>query len=165
MKLTPKQRAFCQHYLECGNSTEAYIKAGYKAKGARANAARLIAKDSIKSYIEEQMKEIETERIMSAKEALETITAIARGELEEEVVFSTPSGVVRAKKRADINQRLKALEQILKRYPLSIQKELEEAKQKKLEVETELIQERLKQMKGEGASDFVDIWISAVTEA
>ena len=33
--LTPKQKAFADYYIECGNATEAYRKAGYKNyKGA-----------------------------------------------------------------------------------------------------------------------------------
>ncbi|WP_180235255.1 terminase small subunit, partial [Bacillus cereus] len=30
MKLTPKQQAFCDYYIEIGNATEAAKKAGYK---------------------------------------------------------------------------------------------------------------------------------------
>ncbi|MEG0669155.1 MAG: terminase small subunit, partial [Clostridium sp.] len=29
MKLTPKQKAFADYYIELGNATEAAIKAGY----------------------------------------------------------------------------------------------------------------------------------------
>lgn len=30
MKLTPKQKAFADYYIECGNATEAARKAGYQ---------------------------------------------------------------------------------------------------------------------------------------
>ncbi|UNT57902.1 terminase small subunit [Lysinibacillus capsici] len=57
-KLTPKQQAFADYYIELGNATEAYIKAGYNEKGSRASSARLIANDSVKAYIDERMEEL-----------------------------------------------------------------------------------------------------------
>ncbi len=35
MKLTPKQKAFADYYIQTGNATEAAIKAGYSKKTAR----------------------------------------------------------------------------------------------------------------------------------
>jgi len=55
--LTPKQDLFCHEYLKDRNATQAYIRAGYSRKGARANAAREIAKDSIRAKINELLKE------------------------------------------------------------------------------------------------------------
>lgn len=50
--LTPREHAFVAAYLETHNATQAYIKAGYSPKGANANAARLIAKDSVSAAIQ-----------------------------------------------------------------------------------------------------------------
>ena len=33
--LTPKQKAFADYYIECGNATEAAKRAGYKDSSAR----------------------------------------------------------------------------------------------------------------------------------
>jgi len=55
-KLTPKQQAFADYYIELGNATEAYIKAGYNEKGSRVNSAISIANDSAKSYIDKRME-------------------------------------------------------------------------------------------------------------
>ncbi|WP_374116305.1 terminase small subunit [Lysinibacillus boronitolerans] len=44
--------------MELGNATEAYIKAGYNEKGSRANYARLIANDSVRSYRDNLMEEL-----------------------------------------------------------------------------------------------------------
>ncbi|MFM9535502.1 terminase small subunit [Lysinibacillus sp. IITD104] len=57
-KLNPKQQAFADYYIEFGNATEAYIKAGYNEKGSRANSATLIANDSVKAYIDNLMEEL-----------------------------------------------------------------------------------------------------------
>jgi phage terminase small subunit len=80
MKLSEKQKRFADYYIELGNATEAYIRAGYKEKGARANASRLIANDSISTYIQARMAEKDKERIASQDEILETLTRILRGE-------------------------------------------------------------------------------------
>ncbi|MGK5506724.1 terminase small subunit [Brevibacillus formosus] len=39
MKLTPKQQKFADYYIETGNATEAYRRAGYTGKGNVAEAA------------------------------------------------------------------------------------------------------------------------------
>ncbi|MXQ54278.1 hypothetical protein [Shimazuella alba] len=50
---------------------------------------------------------------MDADEALELLTSIARGEATETVV--TPSGE-KETKEADINQRIKAIDSLMKRF-------------------------------------------------
>jgi phage terminase small subunit len=50
--LTPKQQRFVDEYLIDLNATQAYIRAGYKARGAEANSARLIANDKVRSKID-----------------------------------------------------------------------------------------------------------------
>ena len=79
-KLTERQKRFADYYIETGNATESYIKAGYKKKGARANASRLIANDNISQYIAKRMEEKDKERIASQDEILETLTKVLRGE-------------------------------------------------------------------------------------
>ena len=62
MKLTIKQKAFADYYIELGNATEAYIRAGYKAtkrEVAEANARKLLGNHSVKKYIDDKMKQIE----------------------------------------------------------------------------------------------------------
>jgi len=78
--LTPKQQAFADYYIELGNATEAYIKAGYNEKGSRANSARLIANDSVKAYIDERMEELKSKKVADQQEIMEYLTAIMRGE-------------------------------------------------------------------------------------
>ena len=52
--LTERQKAFVREFLVDQNASAAYIRAGYKdTPSARANAARLIAKDSIQAAIRE----------------------------------------------------------------------------------------------------------------
>lgn len=91
-KLSKKHRAFVDEYFKTGpnrfNATEAYRatypKSSYAA--ARANSARLIAKDSIRLEMERRMVELH----MSADEAMSRLTDIARGDVGELMdVYST----------------------------------------------------------------------------
>lgn len=109
--LTPKQKAFADYYIELGNATEAYIKAGYNKKGARANSARLIAKDSIKAYIDEQLARIGDERIAKGEEVLQYLTKVMRGEEKDQFGLD-----------AALQDRTKAAELLGKRYRLFTEK-------------------------------------------
>ncbi len=110
-KLTDKQKSFCDYYLELGNATEAYIKAGYNKKGARANASRLIANDSIKQYLNERRKQIESERIAKPEEVLQYLTKVMRGEEKDQFDLD-----------ASLQDRTKAAELLGKRYRLFTEK-------------------------------------------
>ena len=79
--LTVKQRKFADEYIKTGNATQAAIKAGYKEKTARFIGAENLTKPNVKAYIDAQMRKIEDAKIMKADEALQGITAIARGTL------------------------------------------------------------------------------------
>ena len=57
--LSPKQRAFVDHYVVSNNATAAYKAAGYKfptESAARVNACRLVATDYIRAEILEQRR-------------------------------------------------------------------------------------------------------------
>jgi len=56
-KLSDKNEAFCKEYLIDSNGTQAAIRAGYSLKTANEQAARLLAKVSIKERIIELQKE------------------------------------------------------------------------------------------------------------
>lgn len=117
MKLTEKQKKFCDEYIKLGNATQAAIKAGYSAKYANTNASKLLQNTTIKSYIDERMEQLASERIMGAQEAVELLSSIARAEITERVVVSTPMGVEEVDKPPDLKTRMQAIREILKRYP------------------------------------------------
>lgn len=84
-KLTPKQKAFCDAYIENGgNATQAAAKAGYSEKTAYATGAENLRKPQIKTYIADRQKEIDSERICSIKEIQEFRTRIVRGEEKDQ---------------------------------------------------------------------------------
>lgn len=117
MKLTEKQKKFADYYIELGNATQAAIKAGYSAKYANTNASKLLQNTTIKSYIDERMEQLASERIMGVEEAVELLSSIARAEITERVVVSTPMGVEEVDKPPDLKTRMQAIREILKRYP------------------------------------------------
>ena len=117
MKLTEKQKRFADEYIQSGNATQSAIKAGYSQKYANTNVSKLLQNTTIKSYIDERMEVIASNRIMTAKEAVELLTGIGRGEVKETVVVASPMGVETVEKEADLKTRISAIKEILKRYP------------------------------------------------
>jgi phage terminase small subunit len=130
VKLTEKQKRFCDYYIETGNATESYLKAGYRVKtdgAARANASRLLTNANVKSYIEQKLKELEDKRIAKAEEVLKYLTSVMRGEETEEVVVveglgEGMSSATTIKKQVGARERIKAAELLGKRYALFTEK-------------------------------------------
>ncbi|MEG2601264.1 MAG: terminase small subunit [Carnobacterium sp.] len=84
--MNKRQKAFADEYLICGNATEAYGKAGYKVDNeaaANVSASKLLRNPKVSEYIDERLKEIESEKIASAEEVLQILTMIARGQRPE----------------------------------------------------------------------------------
>ena len=118
-KLTEKQKAFADYYIESLNASESYKKA-YNCindSTARVEGSKNLAKPNIKSYIDEIMASKNNDRIASQDEILEGLTRIARGLEEEEVVTITQLGeVVRTERTPTNKDKLKAWELLGKRY-------------------------------------------------
>ena len=115
--MNARQKKFCDEYLIDCNATQAAIRAGYSPKTANEQAVRLLANVSIKSYIDEQLERIHNERTADAREVLEYLTAVMRGEHTEQVLKLIGEGIQTI---TDIDvsakERLKAAELIGKRY-------------------------------------------------
>lgn len=108
MKLTPKQKAFADEYLICGNATEAAKKAGYKEKAAYAMGAENLRKPQISAYIAERQKQIEDSRIADIKEVMEFYSSVLRGEVKDQFDMD-----------AALSDRLAAGRELMKRYDKS----------------------------------------------
>ncbi|QPG02569.1 terminase small subunit [Latilactobacillus sakei] len=136
MKLNEKQRKFVDEYLKTGNAMQSAIAAGYSDNYAKAQSSKLLENVGIKSYLTERRKEIESKRIMSAQQALELLTKIAKGEEKETVIVSSPEGIYESKKEADLKTRIAAVKEILKRYPA--ENPLTQAQIRKIEAEADI---------------------------
>lgn len=120
--LNVKQEAFCLHYAKTGNATESYKKAGYNPtsdNSAGAMARRLLQNVKIKARLEELAAELASEKIASVREVQERLTAILRGEIQEEqvVVEGCGDGVSEAtiiKRQPQLKDMIKAGETLAK---------------------------------------------------
>lgn len=117
MKLTKQQQDFADYYIKLGNAEEAAIKAGYSKNYARASAYKLLANVGIKKYIDERMKQLASERIMSAQEILERLSLIANAKIKETVVVANAEGYSEVEKPPDFKVQIQAMKELLKRYP------------------------------------------------
>lgn len=130
MKLTEKQKAFCDYYIESLNATESYKKAYPNCKKdatARTNSSKLLTNTNIKKYIDEQLQQMQSNRIADATEILEYLTKGMRQELEEEVVVMVNKGEFTSepqtvKKKISIKDSNKCAELLGKRYGLYTEK-------------------------------------------
>ena len=82
IKLTSKQKNFCDEYIICQNATEAAIKAGYSKKTAGTQGYENMQKPHIRACIDEKMKEHQSKMVATQQEVLEYLTAVMRGETE-----------------------------------------------------------------------------------
>lgn len=127
-KLTFKQQAFADNYVELGNATEAYLKAYPNVKKettARTNGSRLLTNANVSGYIANRMEELKSKRVATQQEVLEYLTSIMRGEQQEEVLRGIGEG---AQTIDDIDvsakDRIKAAEMIGKRYAMWTDKQI-----------------------------------------
>lgn len=96
--LTPKQKAFADYYIECGNATEAAIKAGYSEKSAKEIGCENLTKPNISAYIAERVKPTEDKRIATGDEVMAFLTAVMRGEIKD--AFDLPPSLADRKDAA-----------------------------------------------------------------
>ena len=119
MEFTEKQKRFIDYYIQSGNATESAKKAGYSKNTAYSIGQRLLKNVEVRTIIDTRLAQLESERIAKDKEILEYITAVMRGETEEEVVMNvgTGKGFTRAEKvmaKVSAKERLKAAEMLAK---------------------------------------------------
>lgn len=158
--MNERQKRFADEYIKSGNATESALKAGYSEKTSYSIGQRLLKNVEVKAYIDEQVEKIRDETIMDAKEALAILSSIARGEREEEVILVNPINgeITRETKKPDNATVIKAITEILKRYPTAKQAE-------KLELELAKLRE---QVNANEAQDeqiiIVDEWAEEVDD-
>ena len=110
-RISEKQKAFCDYYIETGNATEAARKAGYSNKYTNTNANKLLQNTTVKAYLDERLKQIEDKRIAKPVEVLQYLTKVMRGEEKDQFDLDAP-----------LNERTKAAELLGKRYRLFTEK-------------------------------------------
>lgn len=111
--MTLRQKKFCDEYIICGKATEAAIKAGYSPKTAKSSGQRLLTYVTVRSYIDQRLEEINSEKIADAEEVLRYLTSVMRGEHTEEIPILCGDGVQElTAKEVGAKERLKAAEML-----------------------------------------------------
>ena len=110
--LTPKQKAFADYYIECGNASEAARRAGYSQKTAEKIGSENLQKPEISAYIQERMAQQDASRVASADEVLRFYSSVMRGQ-EKDAFGLDPS----------LADRLKAADSLMKRYAIGAEKQ------------------------------------------
>lgn len=83
-----KQQRFADEYIISGNATQAAVKAGYSSKYANTNASKLLQNTTIKSYIDERLAQLASDKIATQEEVLTYLTSVMRGETQEQTLCS-----------------------------------------------------------------------------
>ncbi|MFB0840973.1 terminase small subunit [Paenibacillus oleatilyticus] len=127
MRLTEKQKRFADYFIETGNATQSYLRAGYKAKGnsAEVNASRLLSNAKLREYIGVRIAAKDDARIAKQDEILEFLTSVLRGQVKEQFPIGLGMGEQQlVKKELDGKDRIKAAELLGKRYAMWTDKQL-----------------------------------------
>lgn len=82
MKLTEKQKRFCDYYIASANATEAAIKAGYSKRTAKVIGAENLTKPYLHEYIEKRQKETQSKRTADMTEVKEFWASVLRDKEE-----------------------------------------------------------------------------------
>ena len=118
--LNQRQKMFVDEYLITGNVYQSAIKAGYSENYAKGNSVKLFENESIKKYLDERLKEIESQKIADAAEVMRYLTSVMRNETREEVPMVVSNGdwseIQIVKKDTSIKDRNKAAEMLAKRF-------------------------------------------------
>lgn len=126
-KLTKKQKAFADFFIETGNAAESARRAGYSKKTDRAIGAENLTKPNIKKHIEKKIKKIEEASIANATEVMKYLSSVLRGESKSEIVVVEGTGEGCSEARAvnkapDEREKLKAAELLGRRYAIFTEK-------------------------------------------
>ena len=124
MKLSPKQQAFADFYIELGNATEAAKKAGYSEKTARFIGNENLTKPNIKAYIYQRMEVLKSERVADQQEILELITGVLRGEISGTALVGVGKGAQEVEDvPPTVTERIKAAELLGKRHMMWVERQ------------------------------------------
>lgn len=122
-KINEKQKRAIDYFIQSGNKTQALIKAGYSKNYAKGNAIKLFENESVKEYLNSRLEEIHSKNTADAREVMEYLTAVMRGESKAEIVVVEGTGegcskAVKVNKSPDEKEKLKAAELLGKRFGL-----------------------------------------------
>lgn len=139
MKLTKKQKDFCEYYLQTGNATEAARKAGYSQNSAKSIGQQNLTKLAISEYIASRREEMDKRLIADTDEVLKFYSSVMRGEVKDQFGLE-----------ASLSDRLKAGDSLMKRFAAAGYKSTTERTEDPL---TKSLIEEAQRLEGEDNAD------------
>lgn len=125
--LNERQLRFADYYIETGNASESYRRAGYKSDNPRTvetNSSKLLRNTEVRAYIDSRLSKAHSKRVMEADEVMERLTAIARGEATGKTLRGVGMGEqVISDIEPSIGEQHQALVQIGKRYGMWVDRQ------------------------------------------
>jgi phage terminase small subunit len=112
--MTNKQKQFALEYLKDCNATAAAKRAGYSEKTAKVQGCKMLALPEVKAFIDEEMKKLESKKVADAKEIIEYLTSVIRGEIEDELYVQEGSKTAKKEVVSPTRERNKAAELLMK---------------------------------------------------
>lgn len=117
--MTIKQQRFADEYIISGNAYQSAIAAGYSENYAKGNVVKLLENVSVKSYIDEKLAELQSQKVADQQEVLEYLTSVMRGEKTEPLLVLDGEGTQKVVNAVPpVQARTKAAELLGKRYRL-----------------------------------------------
>lgn len=109
MAITPKQKAFADYYIECGNAAEAARRAGYKEyKSSKVEAAKTLKNPNVAAYIAEHMAPKEENRIATAEDVMQFFSDVMNGKVKDQFGLD-----------ASLSDRINAGKELMKRHAVA----------------------------------------------
>ena len=110
MALNPKQIKFCELFVQTGNATQSYLRAGYKAKtdtSAQANSSRMLLNDMVQAHIRDIQSMHSNDIKIDTQKIIKELAKIAFDDISD-IVSIDRSGMVTVRDGADLT-RLEAI--------------------------------------------------------
>jgi phage terminase small subunit len=126
MKLTPKERLFCEYYVSCGIASRAAEKAGYSQKTARQIAYDMKQKPHIREYIKYLEDDKLEELGINKRSYMEEYNNIAKSNIKDyyEVIGSQICLNEAGEKHEEPVLRLKYLTELSNEQSSAIKREI-----------------------------------------
>ncbi|MDG3141437.1 terminase small subunit [Streptococcus suis] len=122
--MNERQRRFADEYIISGNAYQSALKAGYSEKYSKARSSELLENVGIKSYIDERLDKLKSEKIANQTEILEFLTSAMRGEVTEPILKNSGDfEQIVVDVKPNVATRKAAAELLGKRYGMWVDKQ------------------------------------------
>lgn len=122
--MNERQRRFADEYIISGNAYQSALKAGYSENYAKARSSELLENVGIKSYIDERLDKLKSEKIADQTEILEFLTSAMRGEVTEPILKNSGDfEQIVVDVKPNVATRKAAAELLGKRYGMWVDKQ------------------------------------------